>query len=213
MKIPLKADALCHGGLYGKTVMVIVHPFRKEVTHVVVEGKYSKKEVIIPVDTISESTDFSIEIDMDMEDLDDCPDFIKHEYIPISEDMPVIQVWTGQYYVPNAYYYSPYVIHKGKRCIDRETQDIPRGELGVKRGMKVYDKSNHKVGVVDELVIDECSDIITHIVLRKGHLWGVREISVPAENLDKINVDGIELNIDKEVILSLPDAEIIREWK
>jgi sporulation protein YlmC with PRC-barrel domain len=83
------------------------------------------------------------------------------------------------------------------------------GELAVYRGMAV-NTDEHKVGTVDELVVDPDSGNITHILMRKGHLWGKKDVAVPVPAIDFVGTDDVYLKIDKEAISALPVVPVKR---
>ena len=49
-------------------------------------------------------------------------------------------------------------------------EQIPAGELAVRRGAKV-EATDGRVGQVDEFLIDPSNGQISHLILREGHLW------------------------------------------
>lgn len=213
MKVPLKAEVFCQDGLYGKTIEVIVHPVKELVTHIVIQNKHNSKEVLVPIEEFCNTSDSTVTIDKKEAEIDHFPEFLVHEYIKVKEDEPKVRVWGGNSFMANVYYQSPYVLHHENGRMDVVHEAIPEHEIAMKRGMKVYDSSEHKVGIVDELVIEEESDKITHLVLREGHLWGAKDVSVPALNIAKIREKGVHLNITREEIGELPEVVIKRYWE
>ncbi len=65
-------------------------------------------------------------------------------------------------------------------------QHIPHDELAVYRGMDVR-TGEGKVGTVDELVVDPDSGNITHLLMRKGHLWGKKDVAIPVTAIDVVD--------------------------
>ncbi len=61
---------------------------------------------------------------------------------------------------------------------------------------------------VDELVVDPDSGKITHLLMRKGHLWGEKDVAIPVTAIDVVTADEVYLNIDKEAVAVLPSVPV-----
>ena len=69
------------------------------------------------------------------------------------------------------------------------------------------------VGRVDEFLVDpENDDHITHIVLREGHLWGQKDVTIPISDIERIKENTVYLKIDKRKIEALPTIPVRRKW-
>ena len=87
-----------------------------------------------------------------------------------------------------------------------EIQQIPPGELTVRRGTRV-EATDGYVGKVDEFVVHPDTGHITHLVMREGHLWGKKDVIIPLSALKPMGdtyEDTVFLNLDKHQIESLP---------
>jgi sporulation protein YlmC with PRC-barrel domain len=69
------------------------------------------------------------------------------------------------------------------------------------------------VGRVDEFIVGPVSGNITHLVLREGHPWKGRDITIPVVQIDHIEEKIVYLNIDKKTIASMPSVPVKRTWK
>jgi sporulation protein YlmC with PRC-barrel domain len=67
-----------------------------------------------------------------------------------------------------------------------------------------------KVGTVDELVVDPDSGNITHLLMRKGHLWGKKDVAVPVSAIQVVGAVDVYLKIDKEAVSALPAVPVKR---
>jgi hypothetical protein len=85
--------------------------------------------------------------------------------------------------------------------------------------MEVYavDKGNESaeinhvlIGHVEAFVAHPVTGHITHLTLRKGHLWGQREITIPMSAIRKIEADEVQLNLTKPEIEALPSVPVER---
>ena len=46
----------------------------------------------------------------------------------------------------------------------------------------------------------------THLVLREGHLWGKKDVTIPVDQIDRIEADVIYLKLDKAAVEHLPSV-------
>jgi hypothetical protein len=120
----------------------------------------------------------------------------------------------GGMYGMGSFYYLPYT-SLDKTVYDKEEiQQIPPGELTVRRGTHV-EATDGFVGKVDEFVINPETGYITHLVMREGHLWGHKDVIIPLSALSpmgKAYQDTVFLKLDKHQIESLPTFPIHRLW-
>jgi hypothetical protein len=128
--------------------------------------------------------------------------FITTRYIE-----PEVSTEAKTYWGANSYV-APLVINDSAPNIIQE-EHIPLGELAVHRGMHV-DATDGRVGLVDELVVDPDCEVITHVLLRKGHLWGAEDVAVPIAAIDGIYDDSVRLTLDKHAVKELPAVSIKR---
>ena len=68
-----------------------------------------------------------------------------------------------------------------------------------------------RVGRIDEFVVDSESMAITHLVMREGHLWGQREVTIPVAQIDNITEGIVYLRLSKQQIEELPALKV-RRW-
>ena len=88
-------------------------------------------------------------------------------------------------------------------------EQIPENELAIHRGAHV-EASDGRVGQIDEFLIDSATGQITHLVLRQGHLWGKKDVTVPVSAIDHIQEDLVILNLDKAAVEQLPHVPVKR---
>lgn len=107
---------------------------------------------------------------------------------------------------------APYLIPMGDwepEQIRVRHETIPWGEIAVHRGAHV-EATDGRVGQVDEFLVDPASEQITQLVLREGHLWGQKDVTIPASAIDRTEQDTIYLKLDKRTIEALPAVPIRR---
>ena len=108
-------------------------------------------------------------------------------------------------YVPEEYRVWPYVIPETP--MPMEHMHIPPGELAVRRGARVQ-ATDGRVGRVDEFLVDPTNGHITHLMLREGHLWGQKDVTIPVSQIDHIEEDTVYLKLDRHSIEALPAIPI-----
>ena len=108
-------------------------------------------------------------------------------------------------------HYLPYVTCEKTIRVAVEHEDIPSGELAMRRGTRVEAKDGY-VGHVDEFVINPKTGHITDLVLRQGHLWGDKDILIPVSKMLESKGDTVRLKLDKKQIEALPTFPVHRRW-
>ena len=79
----------------------------------------------------------------------------------------------------------------------------------IRPGMEVEAADGH-AGTAGELVVDPQSAEITHFVLREGHLWGKKEVTLPVAAVERVARDRVYLKLDKQAIGQLPAIPVRR---
>jgi len=213
MEIPLNAQVDCTDGVCGRSVYVLIDPVIDQVTHLVVKENASPNtEYIVPVDLVTETIVDTIRLRCSKAEMEKMDPFIKTKFI--EERVPErYYSYSGGTYGVGTYYYLPYVILETMQ-VPVETQQIPPGELAVRRGTRVMATDGH-VGYADEFVVNPENGHITHLVMREGHLWGQKDVIIPVSAISTMgrpHEDAVFLNIDKRKIGSLPTFPIKRRW-
>ena len=211
MEIPLNAQVECTDGVCGHSEYVLIDPVADKVTHVVVkEDSSPNTEYIIPVDSVAETIGDTIRLRWSKAELKKMDPFIKTEYI--EEKAPDKHfVYIGGGTGMGSYYYLPYVSAESSVYEAVEHEQIPSGELAVRRGTRV-EATDGYVGKVDEFVVNPKNGHITHLVMREGHLWGKKDVIIPLSALGDTLEDTVFLKLDKHQIESLPTFPLKRSW-
>jgi len=201
MEISINAKVFCADGECGKTICVIVNPVKNEITHIVVREKgIERLEKLVPVDEILESTSGEIRLGCTHKEFLLMESFLSYEYIP--GDGPSLE------FEQHHYYMHPYMVPDFEDDFEYEShyekfERIPPGELGIHRGSKVH-ALDGIIGQVDEFLISPEDHHISHLVLREGHLWGKKLVTIPVTEIDHVEADQVFLKLEKGVIEKLP---------
>ena len=193
MDIPVDVQVFCTDGLCGRSTGVILKPSNEEVTHLVVQERDAPhEEILVPVTAVKATTPDSIDLSYTRSKVDALQRFMETQYVKVH--IP--------HYAGGAYSLAPYD-YAGAEILPVKHKAIPDSERALLRGARV-EATDGRVGRVDELLMDPEDDRITHLVLREGHLWGKRDVSIPVSQIDSIEDDIVRLKIDKRTIASLP---------
>jgi len=95
--------------------------------------------------------------------------------------------------------------------IKQKIKAIPPGELAVRRGTRV-EATDGPIGRVEEFVVEPADGPITHLVLRKGHPWGQKQVTIPVSEVARIAENVVHLKLNKWQIGTLPQVPVLRKW-
>lgn len=194
MDIPLNVVVECTDGEAGRSLCVIVDPIKDLITHLVVREKGpADVEHVVPVGKIVETTPKRIRLSCAVADLKRMPHFYETQFIPYQGGgrfgWPYYPLGVGGYHVGRT--------------------NIPLHELVICRGDRVT-ATDGAVGRVDEFLVDPATDGITHLVMREGHLWGQRDVTIPVAQIERIESAEVFLKLSKAEVAALPVVPVKR---
>ena len=205
MDLPINVEVMCAGELCGRSTCLIVNPINPRITHlVVIENDFPYVERLVSVETILDSSPNSIQLRCNKAELSGMEPFKEADFISAGRLES-----TFPYRAP--YLVWPYSIYEGAPIL-LEHEHIPAGEVVIRRGTPVK-AIDGRIGKVDEFLVDPQNNLITHLVLREGHLWGQKDVTIPVSNIDRIADDGVYLKLGKKGIAALPTVPVQRNWK
>jgi len=200
MNVPINAKVECTDGACGRSTTVVVNPVNRSVTHVAIEDKSLPDNTtrLVPMANVAEVTDDRIRLSCTRADVAKLGPFVVADFIQQSP--------SGGAYSSGDGYSAGYVFDD--TAYDAvEEQEIPEGELGLYGGMHV-EASDGRVGTVDQLVLDPKSGAITGLVMRKGHLWGSKDVTVPVGQIESVDGDAVHLKLDTSAVGALPAMKV-----
>jgi sporulation protein YlmC with PRC-barrel domain len=205
MDIPMNVEVLCAGKECGRSTSLVINPINERITHLIVaETKFPNIERLVPVDKILASSPNSIQLRCSQTDLSNMDSFEETDFIEAGQlegslpyDAPY-EVW-------------PYAMYEAMP-LPFEHENIPAWEVIIRRGTPVK-ATDGEVGKVDEFLVNPENNVITHLILREGHLWGQKDVTIPVSEIEKITKEAVNLKLDKKKIESLPTIPVRRKWK
>jgi sporulation protein YlmC with PRC-barrel domain len=202
MEIPLSGDVRCGGSSCGSAAAIVMNPVTEQVTHVVVKEKHAPHtQRLVPIGLVLETTPKYIELRCSSAELARMDALVETEFI--KTEVP--------HYGTDAVVYSwPFVVSQTEtKMVSVQHERIPPGELTIHRGAPVRG-TDGRVGKVDEFLVDPADSHITHLVLREGHLWGEKDVSIPVSEIDRVHEGVVELRLSKREVEGLPTIPVRR---
>jgi len=86
---------------------------------------------------------------------------------------------------------------------------IPEHEVEIRRSSGVMSADGHHLGHVEGFLVG--AGQTADIVLERGHLWGRREIVIPAAAVERVQNDSITLSLTKDEVGALA-ARRVHRW-
>jgi sporulation protein YlmC with PRC-barrel domain len=192
MDLPLNAKVYCRDGLCGQSKELVMDRNTEKVTHLVLKrNHFSQDEILVPVELVVETTPHLIRLRCTQDKLAELQPFLKPEVI--EETIP--------HYVPDPYLMPVEIPEIKWVTVNREA--IPPGEIAVRQGARV-EATDGQVGHLDEFLMDPATERVTHLVLREGHLWGQRDVTIPVSEIDRLEENTVHLKLDKRQVEALP---------
>jgi sporulation protein YlmC with PRC-barrel domain len=178
-----------------------------EVTHVVVRS--SREELMVPLNFVMKSSPEEISLNCSLQELNRQERFVRMQYLG-AEEYDVEDDLRRMATESDAIYWPYRSIDDNYQEIYGMVEQIPHNELAIHRG-SVVEASDGHIGRVDEFIVDQENHHITHLVLLRGHLWGKKDVTIPINEIDRIDEDVVYLKLDKNAVKSLPTVPVRRK--
>jgi sporulation protein YlmC with PRC-barrel domain len=185
------ADARCVDGPGGKVIRVIVESATETVTHLVIEPRHRRGPGrLVPLDLVDATAD-GIRLRCTVEE------FGRLEAAEETELMDPLAGGMGLGGLG-----APMGTPAPVQAVVRDV--VPVGEEDIQHGDAVH-AVDGEIGRVEGLRVDPDNYRVTHVLLAEGHLWGRKEVAIPASAVTKVE-HGIWLNLTKKQVEDLPPA-------
>lgn len=79
---------------------------------------------------------------------------------------------------------------------------VPPGETDLTPHERVH-ATDGEIGQIEGFVVNRDDHRVTHLLLKEGHLWGRKSVSIPVSAVASM-ANGIQLNITKQEVEDLP---------
>jgi uncharacterized membrane protein len=214
MRLELGGRVDCSDGIFGELADVVIDPTTKGVTHLVVKAQGEPwVERLVPVELVhpGDPEHGSVRLRVTAAEVRSLPPVQEVAYLQLGDfplddpdwDVGIQEVYALPYYATDDLQPRPLDFPV---MYDR----IPKGEVEIRRASGVYSAEGHHLGHVDGFLVDR-DEHITHLVLERGHLWGLRDVTIPIGALAKVETDAVTLSLTKDQAGSLPEGAV-RRW-
>jgi sporulation protein YlmC with PRC-barrel domain len=186
------AEASCSDGSAGKVSRVIVDPATDTVTHLVIEPRLRLSAArLVPLGLVDVTAD-GIRLRCTVEEFG---------ALEAAEETELVDGLIGGLALGGM---GGMGASAPVSAVVRDV--VPPGLEGIERGEPVH-ALDGEIGRVEGLRVDPGDHRVTHVLLQEGHLWGRKEVIIPASAVTKVE-NGIWLNLTKEQVENLPaDAD------
>lgn len=220
MRLELGTPVHCKDGRFGELADVVIDPLKRRVTHFVVQPRHTHALArLVPVELAARDGNGSrevISLRCSVEDVRRLTfvqevDYLRLGEFPASDpdwDIGVQDVLSLPFYGYDALGVSA---GGGDMHVSISYDRVPKGEVEIRRASAVTSADGQHLGQVDGLLVDD-DDRITHVVLERGHLWGLREITIPISAVERVQTDSVTLRISKDAVAKLPSVSVHR-WR
>ena len=216
MRLDLGSPVRCTDDAFGELADVVIDPRTRRVTHLVVQPHHRDEQArLVPIDRAQagESADATISLGCTIADMSQFELIRESAYLRLGEvpvEDPDRDVGIEE---PLALPSSPGVDTFDTFDVDPHVMlsydRIPLGEVEIRRASSVTSADAHHLGHVDGFVLDDGQQI-AHLVLEHGHLWGRREVVIPAGAVARVETDEVVLTLSKDEVGALPSARVHR---
>jgi uncharacterized protein YrrD len=188
----------------GKVTMVIFDPDTNEATHIVVSRRMGR-DIVIPISEVTHADNVGVFLHLTNDETQRMPDYVERDlaspgteweapegYNPQDREFPV----SGYPAMGGSTSYAPRPI--------RERRNVPEGTIEIREGMSVDCDDGH-IGEVDRVVVDEYTNSVTAIVIRRGRVLS-KDVTVPIEWVFSMQDGRVKVSCTIEEIESLPES-------
>mgnify|MGYP001828279313 CR=1 FL=1 len=203
-EIAIDARIECVDGPCGRCLSLIVDRETRKVTHLVLEDEtlsHKPYQRLVPVNQVVAADKTLIRLSCTRDQVARMEPFIQTHYIQKTE--------LGYAVLPAGESPPADASTAGASYSTYEEEMVPEGAVAIRPGIDVEATDGH-AGTVGELVVDPQTAEITHFVLREGHLWGRKEVTLPLTAVDHVKGDTVYLKLDKPAIGQLPAIPVRR---
>ena len=214
MRLELGSDVRCTDAAFGELADVVIDPIARRVTHLVVAPHHRPEDArLVPVDRASDDGS-AIALDCAVADVEAFERVRETAYLRLGEfpvDDPEWDVGVQDVMALPLYRDAEgfgMAMDPDQRVMVNYDR-IPKHTVEIRRASAVTSSDGHHLGHVDGFLVSAGGT--ADIVLERGHLWGRREIVIPAGSVQSIEDDAVILTLTKDEVGAL-DARRVHRW-
>lgn len=186
------ARASCSDGFCGEVTRIVIDPATRTISHLVIEPRHRREPGrLVPLDLV-DVTDGQVRVRCTIAEFG-------HLELAQEVDLEEGFDYDAGMGVGSGFGTS---MASGPRMVTHDA--VPLGETELLPGEHVH-ALDGEIGRVQGFVVDAGDHQVTHVLLQEGHLWGRRDVAIPASAVTKVE-NGIWINLTKEQVEDLPPA-------
>lgn len=215
MRLKLGSPVWCSDGPFGELGDVVIDPFTRRVTHLVVEPRHRHALArLVPVE-LARAEDGSrpgVSLACTVEQVRRLAPVQESAYLRLYEfpvGDPDFDVGVQNVLAAPHFGYTDLEVQDEDPHVVVSYDRIPKGEVEIRRKSAVTSTDDRHLGHVEGLLVD-AGEGITHVVLERGHAWGRREVTIPIGAVARVEMDSIRLSLAKDAVGALPSLPVHR---
>jgi len=214
MRLELGSAVRCTDASFGELADVVIDPLSRRITHLVVQPHHHPEDArLVPVGRARDDGN-AIALDCSVADVETLERVRESAYLRLGEfpvadpdweigieDVMALPLYQDPDSFATAVDVDPHVFVSYDR--------IPKHTVEIRRSSAVTSADGHHLGHVDGFLVSV--DGSADIVLERGHLWGRREVVIPAASVAEVEDDAITLSLTKDEAGALA-ARRVHRW-
>jgi uncharacterized protein YrrD len=211
MQFHIGTPVMAEDGRAGTLERLIFDPATDEMRGlVVVQGALLPHDVVVPLDRVLSADGEGVRVRGTVEEISALEGFSQAQYTdPPADWLPPADLALGSPFF--LFPASPYAVGAFAPAApisapaDEAVENKPAGSVDVSAATDVV-CTDGPCGSVDRIVTEGDSDVVTHLIVRRGTLF-TKEIAVPAKYIATTDEQAIHLTISQEELDRLPEFE------
>jgi sporulation protein YlmC with PRC-barrel domain len=210
-------------GVWGELTDLVIDPTTQRVTHLVVAPKHRHDLArLVPVEKAhaGSSSDNQVVLDYTSAEMSELELVQKSAYLRLGElpvedpdwEVGVIDMLALPYYgsLASGGLDTPIEPLGVDEHVTEIYDRVPKDKVEIRRSSSVFSGDEHLIGHVDGFVVGS-DELISHVVLERGHLWGKKDVTIPINAVAGIDNDEVRLNLSRDEVGELSSVPV-RRW-
>ncbi|GIU84538.1 MAG: hypothetical protein KatS3mg008_1313 [Acidimicrobiales bacterium] len=195
------ANVVASDGEAGRLDALVVDPVREAVTHLVVDERGRPTRRLVPIGKVADADPGEVRLACSREELAAMEPFDEYRYLrpdeaaAVGSDALVLD--------PGFYFLEPYAVPVDPGLVEG-LEKVPPDEVAFHRGAEVVSADGERLGLVDEFLVHPSDGSVTHVILRKGHVFRKADVVIPISSVEKFEEDKVRLGLTRQEVERLP---------